>query len=61
LFTSGATAFMTMSLIFCGTFGLRVRGGEMSSPFISFSRSAGAGVLYGSTPVNIWYIVTPSE
>ena len=52
---------MTMSLIFAGIFGLRVRGGEMSSPFISFSRSAGAGVLYGSTPVSIWYIVTPSE
>ncbi len=30
-------------------------------PLISFSRSAGAGVLYGSTPVSIWYIVTPSE
>ena len=28
---------------------------------ISLSRSAGAGVSYGSVPVSIWYIVTPSE
>ena len=28
---------------------------------ISRSRSAGAGVSYGSIPVSIWYIVTPSE
>ena len=41
---------MTMSLSFVGIFAFRVRGGETSSPLISFSRSAGAGVLYGSTP-----------
>ena len=44
-----------------GIFGFLSRGGDTSSPRISRSRSAGDGVSYGSTPVSIWYIVTPSE
>ena len=58
---SGAIAFRTMSLIDFGIFGFFSRGAVSSSPFISRSRSAGDGVSYGSTPVIIWYIVTPSE
>ena len=50
-----------MSLIAFGIAGFFSRGGETSSPDISLSRSAGAGVSYGSIPVSIWYIVTPSE
>ena len=37
------------------------RGDWTSSPRISRSRSAGAGVWYGRSPVIIWYIVTPME
>ena len=51
----------TMSLTAFGICGFFSRGGETSSPRLSRSRSAGAGVSYGSTPVSIWYIVTPSE
>ena len=58
---SGAIAFMMMSLSALGIFGFFVRGGETKSPRISFSRSCGDGVSYGSIPVSIWYIVTPSE
>ena len=50
-----------MSLIAFGIDGFLRRGGDTSSPDISFPRSAGAGVSYGSIPVSIWYIVTPSE
>jgi hypothetical protein len=52
---------MTMSLIAFGIPGFLSRGGDTSSPDISLSRSAGAGVSYGNTPVSIWYIVMPSE
>ena len=59
---SGAIAFMTMSLIALRDLRvLRAAAAMTSSPRISRSRSAGAGVSYGSTPVSIWYIVTPSE
>ncbi len=57
----GAIAFRMMSLMRCGMRPFRRRGGDTSSPRISRSRSAGAGVWYGSVPVIIWYIVTPSE
>ena len=43
-----------MSLMPLGIFGLRVRGGTVSSPRISRSISPGCGVWYGSEPVNIW-------
>ena len=58
---SGASAFMTISLTALGSFGLRTRGGDTSSPVISLASSAGEGVWYGRTPVSIWYIVMPSE
>ena len=58
---SAAIAFITMSLMALGSFGFFSFGGAASSPRISLSRSAGIGVSYGSTPVNIWYIVTPRE
>ena len=45
--TSGAIARMTMSLIAFGIDGFLSRGGVTSSPDISLSRSAGAGVSYG--------------
>src|SRR5687768_18009343 len=48
------------SIVF-GIFEFLTRGGVTSSPRISFSMSDGAGVLYGSSPVTIWYIVTRSE
>ena len=50
-----------MSLISLGIVGFFSRGGETSSPDSNLPMSAGAGVSYGSTPVSIWYIVTPSE
>ena len=37
-----------------GTFGLRRRGDDTSSPRSRRSRSACWGVVYGSTPVSIW-------
>src|SRR5450759_1805513 len=50
---SGASAFMTMSLIDLGIDGFFSRGGDTSSPDMSLSRSAGAGMSYGRTPVSI--------
>ena len=44
-----------------GIFGFFRRGGVTSSPVIRRSRSARDGASYGSTPVSIWYMVTPSE
>ena len=41
---AGAIAFSTMSLTAFGIFGLRSRGGDTSSPVISFCSSAGDGV-----------------
>ncbi len=58
---SGASALRMMSLIAFGIFGFFSRGALSSSPVIRRSKSAGEGVAYGSTPVSIWYIVTPSE
>ena len=50
-----------MSLIAFGILLFFSRGEVISSPFISRSMSAGAGVSYGMVPVSIWYIVTPIE
>ena len=58
---SAASARSTMSLIPFGILAFFSRGDVISSPRISFSMSAGAGVSYGSEPVIIWYIVTPIE
>ena len=44
-----------------GIFAFFTRGDVTSSPRIRRSMSAGAGVSYGSSPVSIWYIVTPTE
>ena len=50
---SGAIARITMSLMSFGISGFLRRGGETSSPDISFPMSDGAGVSYGSMPVSI--------
>jgi hypothetical protein len=54
-------AFITMSLSSRGIWVLRIRGGVQRPWATIFSIWAGLGLKYGSMPVSIWYMITPTE